>query len=133
MSPLMNVAMLLAAALVWSAVLEMVNWFSRSSSTLTDFWFSALVFAAFEGTESMTSTEGIVMNVRPRRMLTWGFQGLKTRWKIFVQLKTNRVSHSESPRGSALYKWLSFYAKKKVYRERPTTSVSGRQKREWSG
>ena len=44
-------------------------------------------------------------------MLTGISQGLKTGWKNFVQLKTNRVSHSESPRGSALYKWLSVYAK----------------------
>lgn len=74
MSPLMNVAMLPAAALVSSAVLEMVNWFSRSSSTLTDFWFSALVFAAFEGTESMRSTEGIVMDVRLGGVLTGVFK-----------------------------------------------------------
>ena len=66
MSPLMNVAILPAAALVSSAVLEMVNCLSRSSSTWTDFWFSALVFAALEGTESMRSTEGIVMDVRWR-------------------------------------------------------------------
>ena len=37
MSPLINEAMLPAAALVSSAVLEMVSCFNRSSSTLTDF------------------------------------------------------------------------------------------------
>ena len=42
-----------------------------------------------------------------------GFQELKTCWKDFVQLKTNRVSPSESPRVSALYKWLSVYAKQR--------------------
>ena len=40
-----------------------------------------------------------------------GNQGLKAYGRIFVQLKTNRVSHSESPRVSALYRWPSVYAK----------------------
>ena len=54
-----------------------------------------------------------------------GFQRLKTSWRDFVQLKTNRVSHSESPRVSALYGWLSVYAKQKVYRQTVTMSMSG--------
>ena len=37
------------------------------------------------------------------RSVDGGFQGLKMCWREFVQLKTNRVSHSESPRVSALY------------------------------
>ena len=61
MSPLMKVAMLPAASLVSSAVFEMVSLFSNSSSTLTDFWFSDLVVAAFVGAASIMSTEGIVM------------------------------------------------------------------------
>ena len=61
------------------------------------------------------------------------FQGLKTGWKNLVQLKTNRVSHSESPRGSALYAGSRSMQGKKVYRETTTMSMSGRQKREWSG
>lgn len=52
--------MLPAAALVSSAVLEMVNLLKRSSSTFTDFWFSDLVFAVFEDTDSMMSTDGMV-------------------------------------------------------------------------
>ncbi len=59
MGPLMNVAMLPAAALVSSADLEMLNVLKSSSRTLIDFRFSDLVLAAFDGTESMTSTEGM--------------------------------------------------------------------------
>ena len=62
MSPLMKVAILPAAALVSSAVLERVRFFRRSSSTCTDFWFSDLVLAVFDGTESMISTEGMVIS-----------------------------------------------------------------------
>lgn len=51
--------MLPAAALVSSADLEMLNLLNSSSRTLIDFKFSDLVFAAFEGTESMMSTEGM--------------------------------------------------------------------------
>ena len=55
----MKVAMLPAAALVSSAVLEMVSLFISSSSTLTDFWFSLFWVAGFEGAASMMSMEGM--------------------------------------------------------------------------
>ncbi len=51
--------MLPAAALVSSAVFEIVSLLRSSSSTRTDFWFSLLVLAAFDGTESIASTDGI--------------------------------------------------------------------------
>ena len=60
MSPFMKVAMLPAALLVWSAVFDRLRALSSSSSTLTDFWFSDFVLAVLLGTESMTSTDGIV-------------------------------------------------------------------------
>ena len=60
MSPLMNVAMFPAAALVSSAVLEMVSLLRSSSRTCTDFWFSDFVVAAVVGAVSLMSTEGIV-------------------------------------------------------------------------
>lgn len=53
--------MLPAAALVSSAVLEMVSLFMSSSSTFFDWAFSDLVLAAFDGAESITSAEGIAM------------------------------------------------------------------------
>lgn len=56
----MKVAILEEAALVSSAVFEMVRALSSSSRTLTDFWFSDLVLAAFEGARSIASTEGII-------------------------------------------------------------------------
>ena len=46
-------------------------------------------------------------------MLTGGFRDERRAERDLVQLKTNRVSHSESPRVSALYKWLSVYAKQR--------------------
>ncbi len=58
-SPFMNVAIFPAAALVSSAVLEIVSLFSSSSRTWTEFWFSDLVVAAFDGADSITSMEGI--------------------------------------------------------------------------
>ena len=61
MSPLMNVAMLPAAALVSSAVFDIVSLLSSSSRTLIDFWFSDFVLAALEGTVSMMSSPGIMM------------------------------------------------------------------------
>jgi hypothetical protein len=57
----MKVAMLPAAALVSSAVFEMVSLVKSSSSTLTDFWFSDFVFAAVEGADSMMSADGIML------------------------------------------------------------------------
>ena len=40
----------------------MVSWLKSSSSTLTDFWFSDLVLAVFDGTDSIASTEGIMLD-----------------------------------------------------------------------
>jgi hypothetical protein len=60
-SPFIKVAILKEAALVSSAVFEMVRALSSSSKTLTDFWFSDLVLVAFEGAESITSMEGIIL------------------------------------------------------------------------
>jgi len=60
MGPLMKVAMLPAVALVSSAVFEMLNLLKSSSRTLIDFKFSDLVLAAFDGTESMMSAEGML-------------------------------------------------------------------------
>jgi hypothetical protein len=57
----MKVAMLPAAALVSSAVFEMVSLVKSSSSTLTDFWFSDFVVAAVEGADSMMSADGIML------------------------------------------------------------------------
>lgn len=54
----MKVAMLPAAALVSSAVFEIVNWLRSSSRTLTDFWFSDFVFEGVDATDSMTSAAG---------------------------------------------------------------------------
>ena len=48
---------------------------------------------------------------RTEESVDGGFQRSSVCWRNFVQLKTNRVSHSESPRVSALYMWLSVYAK----------------------
>ena len=59
-SPLMKVAMLPAAALVSSAVLEMVSLLRSSSRTFSDLAFSAFVVAAFEGAASMMSAEGML-------------------------------------------------------------------------
>ena len=59
-SPLMKVAMLPAAALVSSAVFEIESLLRSSSSTLTDFWFSDFVFAAFDGADSITSADGMI-------------------------------------------------------------------------
>ncbi len=56
----MNVAMLPAAALVSSAVFEMVSLFKSSSRTLTDFWFSDFVVAAVDGADSITSADGMI-------------------------------------------------------------------------
>ncbi len=64
MSPLMNVAMLPAAALVSSADFEMVSLFRSSSSTRTDFWFSDLVLTAFDATDSIMSTDGMMTGFR---------------------------------------------------------------------
>lgn len=61
MGPLMKEAMLPAAALVWSAVLEIVSLLRSSSSTLTDFAFSDFVAAASLETASMAATEGMMI------------------------------------------------------------------------
>lgn len=66
----MNVAMLPAAALVSSAVFEMVSLFNSSSSTLTDFWFSDFVVAAVEGADSMMSADGIMLIGRMEGLMT---------------------------------------------------------------
>lgn len=63
MSPLMKVAMLPAAALVSAAVFEILSLPRSSSRTLTDFWFSDLVLAVFEGTDSMTSSDGMMLDL----------------------------------------------------------------------
>ena len=93
MSPLMKVAMLPAAALVSSAVFEIVSLFISSSSTLTDFWFSLFCVVGFEGAASMMSTEGIMCSERERseRKALWRGGGKK---KVIgdvcgVQLKTD--------------------------------------------
>ena len=57
----MKVAMLPAAALVSSAVFEIVSLFKSSSSTLTDFWFSDFVVAAVDGADSIMSTDGMIL------------------------------------------------------------------------
>ena len=53
--------MLPAAALVSSAVFEMVSLLKSSSRTLTDFWFSDLVVAAVDGADSITSADGMIL------------------------------------------------------------------------
>lgn len=58
----MKVAMLPAAALVSSAVFEIVSLFKSSSSTWTDFWFSDFVVAAVEGADSIMSADGIALD-----------------------------------------------------------------------
>ena len=68
MSPLMKVAMLPAAALVSSAVFDTDNFPNRSSSTWIDFRFSDLVLAAFDDTDSMISTEGILESCKGPRL-----------------------------------------------------------------
>lgn len=64
MSPLINVAMLPAAALVSAADFEMDSLFSSSSRTWIDFWFSDLVLTVFDGTDSIISTDGMMTKLR---------------------------------------------------------------------